>query len=98
MSLACFTAGVILKFLQKTSDEPILLIKNNIAALRRAHFSVTRSLMDITALPEEVPGFELNLENVAVWVIREMRLHGSLPDDITFKLWTDGRPFHGKGT
>lgn len=40
--------------------------------------------MDITALPEEVPGFEVNLENVAVWVIREMRLHGSLPDDITF--------------
>ena len=54
--------------------------------------------MDITALPEEVPGFEVNLENVAVWVIREMRLHGSLPDDITFKLSIDGRPFHGKGT
>lgn len=53
--------------------------------------------MDITALPEEVPGFEVNLENVAVWVIREMRLHGSLPDDITFKLSIDGRPFHGKG-
>ena len=54
--------------------------------------------MDITALPEEVPGFEVNLENVAVWVIREMRLHGSLPDDITFTLSIDGRPFHGKGT
>ena len=54
--------------------------------------------MDITALPEEVPGFEVNLENVAVWVIREMHLHGSLPDDITFKLSIDGRPYHGKGT
>ena len=54
--------------------------------------------MDITALPEEVPGFEVNLENVAVWVIREMRLHGSLPDDITFKLSIDERPFHGKAT
>ncbi|XP_067021392.1 uncharacterized protein [Acropora muricata] len=78
----------------KTSDEPILLIKNNITALRRAHFSVTRTLMNITALPKDVPGFEVNLENVAVWVIREMRLHGSLPDDITFNLKIDGRPFH----
>ena len=54
--------------------------------------------MDITALPEEVPGFEVNLENVAVWVIREIRLHGSLPDDITLKLSIDERPFHGKAT
>lgn len=52
--------------------------------------------MNITALPKDVPGFEVNLENVAVWVIREMRLHGSLPDDITFNLKIDGRPFHGK--
>lgn len=54
--------------------------------------------MNITALPKEVPGFEVNLENVAVWVIREMRLHGSLPDDITLNLKIDGRPFHGKCT
>ena len=93
-----FHSRCILKLLQKTSDEPILLIKNSIAALRRAHFSVTRSLLDITALPEEVPGFEVNLKNVAVRVIRKMHLHGSVPDDITFKLPIDGRPIHGKGT
>ena len=52
--------------------------------------------MNITALPKDVPGFEVNLENVAVWVISEMRIHGSLPDDITFNLKIDGRPFHGK--
>ena len=50
--------------------------------------------MNITALLKEVPGFEVNLKNVAICVIREMRLHGSLPDDITFNLKIDGHPFH----
>lgn len=80
----------------KTSDEAIILVKNNIAALRQGVFSVTRSLMNVSSLPAEVPGFEVNLENVAVWVIREMRLHGSLPEDILFNLKIDGRPFFGK--
>lgn len=83
-------------FLQKTSDEPTILIKNNIAALRRSQFSVTRMLMNVTSLPAEVPGFEVNMENVAVWAIREMRLHGLLPGDIVFNLKIDGRPFFGK--
>lgn len=52
-------------------------------------------LMDVASLPAEVPGYEVNLENVAVWIIREMRLHGSLPDDIVFNLKVDGRPFFG---
>lgn len=51
--------------------------------------------MNVASLPEELPGFEVNLENVAVWVIREMRLHGSLPDDIVLNLKVDGRPFFG---
>lgn len=51
--------------------------------------------MDVASLPDEVPGYEVNLENVAVWIIREMRLHGSLPDDIVFNLKVDGRPFFG---
>ena len=32
---------------------------------------------------------------MAVWVIREMRLHGSLPDDIVLNLKVDGHPFFG---
>ena len=52
--------------------------------------------MNVTSLPVETPGFEVNMENVAVWIIREMRLHGSLPNDIVFNLKTDGRPFFGK--
>jgi hypothetical protein len=50
-------------------------------------------LMDVASLPDEVLGYEVNLENVAVWIIREMCLHGSLPDDIVFNLKVDGRPF-----
>ena len=52
--------------------------------------------MNVRSLPDEVPGFEVNMENVTVWAIREMRLHGPLPDDIVFNLKIDGRPFFGK--
>ena len=57
---------------------------------------MTRMLMNVTSLPAEVPGFEVDLENVTGWAIREMRLHGSLPDEIVFNLKIDGRPFFGK--
>jgi len=71
-------------------------LKNNVAALRKGLFNVTRNLIDIERLPPQVPGYEVNLKKVAIWVIREMRLHGSLPDDIVFNLKIDGRPFFGK--
>lgn len=71
-------------------------LKNNIAALRKGQFDVTRSLIGIESLPPQVPGYEVNLKSVTIWVIREMRLHGSLPDDIVFNLKIDGRPFFGK--
>ena len=57
---------------------------------------MTRMLMNVTSLTAEVPGFEVNLENVTVWAIREMHLHGSLPDEIVFNLKIDGRPFFSK--
>ena len=50
----------------------------------------------MTPLPPEVPGFEVNLESVTSWAIREMRLHCSVPDEIVFNLKIDGRPFFGK--
>lgn len=66
--------------------------------MRKGQFDVTRSLIGIESLPPQVPGYEVNLKSVAIWVIREMRLHGSLPDDIVFNLKIDGRPFFGKYT
>lgn len=49
----------------------------------------------MASLPDEVPGYEVDLENVAVWIIREMHLHGLLPDDIVFIPKVDGCPFFG---
>lgn len=82
--------------LQKKFDVAIIPLKNSIAALQKGQFDVTRSLIGIERLPPEVPGFEVNLQKVIVWIIREMRLHGSLPDDLLFNLKIDGRPFFGK--
>ena len=66
--------------------------------MRKGQFDVTRSLIGIESLPPQVPGYEVNLKSVTIWVIREMHLHGSLPDDIVFNLKIDGRPFFGKYT
>ena len=83
--------------LQKKSDEDIIPIKNNIAALRKGQLEVTRNLIGISRLTPEVPGFEVNLKSVAIWAIRDMHLHGSVPDRVVFNLKIDGRPFFGKG-
>lgn len=50
----------------------------------------------MTPLPPEVPGFEVNLEKVTGWAIREMHLHGPVPDEVELNLKIDGRPFFGK--
>lgn len=73
-----------------------MFIKNNIVVLRRVYFSVIRILMNIIVFFKEVFGFEVNFENVVVWVIREMRLYGLFFDDIIFNLKIDGRFFYGK--
>lgn len=52
--------------------------------------------MGIERLPPNVPGFEVNVKNVIVWIIRDMRIHGSLPDVLLFNFKIDGRPFFGK--
>ena len=74
----------------------IFPLKNNIAALRKGIFDVTRGLVKLARLPPEVPGFEVNIRNVIIWVIRELHLHGSSTDNILFNLKIDGCPFFGK--
>lgn len=73
-----------------------MFIKNNIVVLRRVYFSVIRIFMNIIVFFKEVFGFEVNFENVVVWVIREMRLYGLFFDNIIFNLKIDGRFFYGK--
>lgn len=74
----------------------IIPLKNNIVALRKGIFNVTRTLVGLESLPPGVPGFEVDIKKVVVWAIREMGLHSSLPDEVTFNLKIDGRPFCGK--
>ena len=80
---------------QKKSDVAIIPLENNMAALRKGQFDVTSNLLGIERLPPQVPGFEVNLKNVTTSVIRDMRFHGPLPDELVFNLKIDGRPFFG---
>ncbi|KAK3745614.1 hypothetical protein QZH41_013724, partial [Actinostola sp. cb2023] len=80
----------------KQCDEPIILIKGNIKALRKGIFEVTEALMDIRELNSEIPGYEQSLESSVVWTTREMRLHGNVLEELVFSLKVDGRPFYGK--
>lgn len=57
---------------------------------------MTRNLIGINRIPSEVPGYEVNLKNVAIWAIRDKHLHGSVPDEVVFNLKIDGCPFFGK--
>ena len=81
---------------QKKSDEPIILTKNNIVALKQEHFKVTRRLIGLKKLPPEVPEYKVDLADVSCWAIREMWLHGFVSNEIVFNLKIDGRPFFGK--
>lgn len=81
---------------QKTLDGDLIPLKNNIAALRKGQLDVVRNLIGIKEIPSEFPGFEVNLKSAAIWAIRDMHLHGSVPDEVVFNLKIDGRPFFGK--
>lgn len=71
-------------------------IKNNITALRKGQLDVVRNLFGIQEVPSDVPGFEVDLKSAAIWAIRDLHLHGSVPDEVVFNLKIDGRPFFGK--
>ena len=43
-------------------------LKNNMAALRKGQFDVTRNLLGIERLPPQVAGFDVNLKNVTTSV------------------------------
>lgn len=73
----------------------VFFLKNQVAALRKGVVGVTKELMGIKEL-DLLPGFGVNLESVVAWSAREMRLHGHAPEELTFNLKMDGRPFYGK--
>lgn len=80
---------------QRKRDESIIPVKNNMVALRKGIFDVTRSFVGLEKLPPDVPGFEVDIKKVVTWAIRDMCLHGPVPDLVTCNLKLDGRPFCG---
>lgn len=81
---------------QKTLDRDLIPLQNNITTLQKGQLDVVRNLIGIKEIPSEFPGFEVNLKSAAIWAIRDMHLHGSVPDEVVFNLKIDGRPFFGE--
>ena len=60
-------------------------------------FQNVKEMRQITTLQDpDTPGFQVALEPIVKWLIRELRLHGQLDDVIELCLKLDGRPFCGK--
>ena len=60
-------------------------------------FQNVQEIFEIRALQDpDNPGFQVALEPVVKWLIRELRLHGRLDDEVELCLKLDGRPFCGK--
>lgn len=66
-------------------------------ALRAMVFENVQKLMEIKPIQDpDIPGFQVALEPVVQWLVRELRLHGKLNNEIQLSLKLDGRPFFGK--
>ena len=66
-------------------------------ALRSMVFENVQNMLEITPIQDpDIPGFQVALEPVVQWLVRELRLHGQLNDEIELSLKLDGRPFFGK--
>ena len=79
---------------QNSSDTPILLSKSSIKALRSMVFEKVRKVLDIKEIEDpDIPGYQVTLERVFTWIIRELRLHGQVQKEIVLLLKLDGRPF-----
>ena len=66
-------------------------------ALRAMVFENVQTLMEIKPIQDpDTPGFQVTLEPVVQWLVRELRLHGKLNNEIQLSLKLDGRQFFGK--
>jgi len=86
--------------LQRNSDTPILLTKNQIKAIKSLVFKVVRKTFNIEKIPTQFECYGVSLESVLVWAIRE---HNIFKDDfqpqseseLEFNIKIDGRPLGG---
>ena len=68
-------------------------------ALKAMVFRNVQEMLEITPTEDsDIPGFQVALEPIVQWLIRELRLHGQLKDQdvLHLLLKLDGRPFCGK--
>ena len=57
-------------------------------------FEKVRKILDIKEIEDpDIPGYEVSLELIFTWIIREPRLRGQVEKEIVFLLKIDGRPF-----
>lgn len=60
-------------------------------------FGNVQKLLEIKPIQDpDIPGFQVALEPVVQWLVRDLRLHGQLNNEIQLSLKLDGRPFFGK--
>ena len=68
-------------------------------ALKAMVFRNVQEMLEITPTEDsDIPGFQVALEPIVQWLIRELRLHGQLKDQdvLHLLLKLEGRPFCGK--
>ena len=54
-------------------------------------------MLELKSIEEpDIPGFQVSLEPVVSFLVRELRLHGQLKKEVQLNLKLDGRPFYGK--
>ena len=60
-------------------------------------FGKVRDMLELKSIEEpDIPGFQVSLEPVVSFLVRELRLHGQLKKEVQLNLKLDGRPFYGK--
>ena len=66
-------------------------------ALQSMVFEKVREMLEIKSIEDpDIPGFQVSLDPVVSFLVRELRLHGQLKKEIQLNLKLDGRPFYGK--
>ena len=83
-------------FLQRAGDTPLLLTKNEIIALKKLVFSTVQKTFKIARVKDaDFDAWNVHLNSVLVWAIREQHLHSCNSEDKEFNIKLDGRPLGG---
>ena len=83
-------------FRQRAGDTPVLLTKNEIMALKKLVFSTVQKTFKIARVKDaDFDAWNVHLNSVLVWAIREQHLHSCNSEDKEFNIKLDGRPLGG---